>query len=177
MTFPVEVARALSAASLLADATAALDHDLEQARRYLKQLAGLPMFQPETNRKAESAMPVVVDEPIRGGLATWQVRRIAAYVETNIEATITVRDLAGITGISCGHLCRAFKVTTKETLHTYITRRRIECAQTLMLTTTDTLSQIAYACGLTDQAHLTRLFRRFVDQTPLSWRRTWRQAA
>jgi len=38
------------------------------------------------------------------------------------------------------------------------------------------LSQIACACGLTDQAHLTRLFRRILNETPLAWRRNWRTA-
>ncbi|WP_457354340.1 helix-turn-helix domain-containing protein [Sphingomonas sp. UYP23] len=46
-------------------------------------------------------------------------------------------------------------------------------AQMLMLHTDDTLSHIACACGLTDQAHLTRLFRRMVGETPLVWRRAW----
>jgi len=43
------------------------------------------------------------------------------------------------------------------------------CAQ--MLTTEDPLSQIALACGLADQAHLSKLFRRAVGETPSAWRR------
>jgi AraC-like DNA-binding protein len=43
-----------------------------------------------------------------------------------------------------------------------------------MLRTDDALSEIACICGLTDQAHLTRLFRRVVGNTPRAWRNRWR---
>jgi AraC-like DNA-binding protein len=50
-------------------------------------------------------------------------------------------------------------------------RLRVEKAQSLMLMTDERLSHIAIASGLADQAHLTKLFRRFVGETPNSWRR------
>ena len=53
----------------------------------------------------------------------------------------------------------------------YIVRLRLELAQRLMLTTEDSLSQIALACGLADQAHLSKLFGRLVGETPSAWRR------
>ncbi len=112
----------------------------------------------------------------KGGLAAWQLRRIRDHVDTRLDETILIEDLAGIARLSPGHFCRAFKVSTGETPHSYIVRQRIRHAQRLMLSTNDTLSQIACACGLTDQAHLTRLFRRLVNDTPLSWRRAWRAA-
>jgi AraC-like DNA-binding protein len=44
-------------------------------------------------------------------------------------------------------------------------------AQGLMLATGASLSQIAADCGLADQAHFTKLFRRFVGDSPGAWRR------
>jgi AraC family transcriptional regulator len=110
----------------------------------------------------------------KGGLAAWQIRRVRDLVEQRLDETVLVEDLAGVARLSPGHFCRAFKVSTGETPHSYVVRQRIRRAQRLMLSTNDTLSQIACACGLTDQAHLTRLFRKLVNDTPLSWRRTWR---
>ena len=40
-----------------------------------------------------------------------------------------------------------------------------------MLTTDEPLSQIALACGLCDQSHFTRVFRRIVGESPNAWRR------
>jgi AraC family transcriptional regulator len=112
----------------------------------------------------------------KGGLAAWQIRRVRDHVEARLDESILIEDLAGVARLSPGHFCRAFKASTGETPHSYIVRQRIRRAQRLMLSTDDTLSQIACACGLTDQAHLSRLFRRLVNDTPLSWRRTWRAA-
>jgi AraC-like DNA-binding protein len=70
-----------------------------------------------------------------------------------------------------GHFCRAFKESFTETPHSHIMRLRLEMAQRLMLTTDDPLSHIALDCGLSDQAHLSKLFRRRLGETPSSWRR------
>lgn len=52
----------------------------------------------------------------------------------------------------------------------YVALRRIEVTQGLMLTTRDSLSEIALSCGMSDQSHFTRLFHRLVGETPHSWR-------
>jgi AraC-like DNA-binding protein len=49
--------------------------------------------------------------------------------------------------------------------------RRIEWAKRMMHESDEPLSQIALACGLADQAHFTRLFRKFVGMPPSQWRR------
>lgn len=108
-----------------------------------------------------------------GGLAGWQLNRVTAYIERHIETPLTTERLAASIHVSTGHFCRAFKVAMGETPHSYVIRQRLRRAQTLMLRTDDTLSQIAFAAGLTDQAHLTRLFRRIVGTTPMAWRRAW----
>jgi AraC family transcriptional regulator len=110
-------------------------------------------------------------KPIRGGLAPWQVRRVTTHVETNLDATITTKDLARLAGLSLFHFCRAFRDSFEESPHGYVTRRRVERAQGLMLTTNASLGQIAAECGFTDQAHLSRLFRRIVGESPGVWRR------
>jgi AraC-like DNA-binding protein len=45
-------------------------------------------------------------------------------------------------------------------------------AQSLMLTSREPLCEIALRCGLYDQPHFTRVFRRIVGETPNAWRRT-----
>jgi AraC family transcriptional regulator len=108
---------------------------------------------------------------IRGGLAPWQIRRVTTHIETNLDAAITTKDLAKLAGRSLFHFCRAFRDSFGESPHGYVTRRRVERAQGLMLTTNASLGQIAADCGFTDQAHLSNLFRRFVGESPGVWRR------
>jgi AraC-like DNA-binding protein len=45
-----------------------------------------------------------------------------------------------------------------------------------MLTRDTALSEVALACGFTDQSHLSRLFRRCTGQSPAAWRRERREA-
>jgi transcriptional regulator GlxA family with amidase domain len=47
----------------------------------------------------------------------------------------------------------------------------MERAQGLMLTTNASLGQIAADCGLADQAHFNKLFRKFAGESPGAWRR------
>jgi AraC family transcriptional regulator len=107
----------------------------------------------------------------RGGLAPWQQRKVDRYVREHLERPMRVDELAEQVSLSASHFCRAFKDSFGDTPHAYIVRLRLERAQELMLSTEDTLSQIALACGLADQAHLSKLFRREIDETPNAWRR------
>ena len=45
-----------------------------------------------------------------------------------------------------------------------------------MLATNESLSEIALNCGMSDQAHFTRAFRRIVSETPNRWRQSRRTA-
>jgi AraC-like DNA-binding protein len=167
---------ASSLADLIAGARRSLDNDLRLAHYYLEQIAVL-IENPERSTLMRALLPVVLQTPrdrvAKGGLTHWQSARVRRHIDTRLSSSIRLRDMAEVAMLSQGHFCRAFKVSFGETPHAFVIRQRIRLAQTLMLGSRDTLSQIAYACGLTDQAHLTRLFRRLVDDTPLNWRRTW----
>lgn len=107
----------------------------------------------------------------RGGMARWQILRVKRYVEENLTCRMTVADIAAQTGLHRSHFSRVFRSVTGESPHSYLVRQRIERAQELMLATERTLSQIALDSGMADQAHLTRLFRRHLGETPGCWRR------
>ena len=117
-----------------------------------------------------------VPQEVAGALSAWRAQRVASYIETNLSGTIRVRDLARLVGLSNSYFCHAFKRRYGLTVHVYLTGRRIEMAQQLMLSTTDSLSEIALSCGMSDQAHFTRAFRRVVGETPKRWRQSRRAA-
>jgi AraC family transcriptional regulator len=164
---------------LIDAANSSLGSDVRAARRHLGDLGALI-------RGAGTGAPVqslLIDPtarpcataPLRGGLAAWQSRRLLDHVAGHLTTPLAVESLAAIVRLSPGHFCRAFKVSFGEPPHGFVVRQRVRRAQFMMLTTNENLSQIAVGCGLTDQAHLTRLFRRFVDDTPHVWRRRWQQ--
>lgn len=107
----------------------------------------------------------------RGGLSSWQKSKIERYLRNHLADTMRLSELANEASLSVSHFCRAFKRSFGETPHIHIIRLRLELAQNLMLTTDLPLSQVALSCGLADQAHLTKLFRRWLADTPSVWRR------
>jgi len=109
---------------------------------------------------------------IRGGLAPWQIRRVTTYIEANLDATNGIKDFAALVKLSCCYFFRAFRGSFGETPHGYLMRRRVERAQGLLLTTSASLGEIAAQCGYADQAHFTKVFHRFVGESPGAWRRT-----
>jgi AraC-like DNA-binding protein len=108
-------------------------------------------------------------------LAGWQINRVTAYIDSHLAERIQVEDLGMVARRSTAHFCRAFKQTLGETPHSFITRRRLDRAQQLMLTSDDSLSQIAVLCGFSDQAHFSNRFRQATGLTPAAWRRERRE--
>jgi len=164
---------------ILAVVEGALDRNSAAARDGVGQLQALlrtlPVWSGEAYDRSREQVRVV--EPTRGGLAPWQMKQVAAFVDASLDERIYVEDLAMRVRLSSSHFCRAFKITTGETPHAYVMRRRLDKAKALMLQTDESLCHIADACGLADQAHLTRLFRRHLHTTPFQWRRESRMAA
>jgi AraC family transcriptional regulator len=116
-------------------------------------------------------VPAAIEEQRRGGLSAWQVRKVLCHIEAHLDRTIRNEDLAALVRLHPSHFGRAFRNSFGEPPHEYVIRRRVERAQGLMLSTDASLSDIALDCGLADQSHLTRLFRRIVGESPRAWRR------
>ncbi len=131
----------------------------------------------ECLRRAEALLKTVVQPAAPAhatasqGLAPWQIRRVLTHVDSHLDATIRNRDLAAVARLSESHFNVAFRKSVGHSPHEYIIRRRMERAQGLMLSTDKALSEIAAECGLADQPHFTRLFRRAVGESPAAWRR------
>lgn len=150
-------------AVLLNDAKAALLSDRAFARRCMVRALDLLHEEPAA---AHPPPPSAY-----GGLAAWQARRVVAYIQANLESSIRVKDLAALIHLSGSHFSRAFKQSFGQAPMTYVTLQRVQLAQRLLLTTEDSMCQISLACGMCDQAHLTRVFRRVVGDSPMAWRR------
>jgi AraC family transcriptional regulator len=150
-------------ANLLETARRELDSDREAAKASL--IAASLILQAEIERCSGA------NGAVRGGLAAWQVLRVRAYVDNNLQRTIHIRDLSAVARRSPAHFSRKFKVAVGESPHAYVVRRRLEKACHLMITGTASLSEIALSVGFSDQAHLCRLFRQAFGQSPAMWRR------
>jgi len=157
------------AARLVEAASSVRAGDCESAKQHIAQ--ALALLHGQHGEAAPRTRARVPPPAARSGLAAWQRRRISTHIDANLGTGMRIKDLATLLGFSHSHFCRSFRVSFGIPPHLYLTRRRIELAQTLMLTTPAKLSEIALTCGMSDQSHFTRAFRRIVGDTPHSWRR------
>jgi AraC family transcriptional regulator len=154
--------------SLVAELYRALDETLREQRSTAEERLQRAAVMLEAVESPGHAAP---DRARTGGLAPWQLRRVVTYIEENLEKSIRNTELAAVARLSPFHFNVAFRKSVGDSPHEYIIRRRMERAQGLMLSTDASLSDIAATCGLADQAHFTRLFRRVVGESPGAWRR------
>jgi AraC family transcriptional regulator len=154
---------------LLDTARTEIERDREAAGALIARASSL--LQIEVERSAVSPRRDIAS----GGLAAWQAHRVRGFIEGHLDEAIRVEDMSEMVRLSPTHFSRAFKRSTGEAPHTYLVRRRLDRARHLMLTSDTALSEVALACGFFDQAHLTKLFRRFTGQSPAAWRRERRE--
>ncbi|AHL75515.1 AraC family transcriptional regulator [Stutzerimonas stutzeri] len=102
-------------------------------------------------------------------LSVWQEERAKALIEASLGSSLSIAQLARECAQSRCHFSRAFQGTTGLSPQQWLTRRRIERAQQLLLGDS-LLTRIAQDCGFADQAHFSRVFRRLVGSAPSQWR-------
>jgi AraC family transcriptional regulator len=62
---------------------------------------------------------------LRGGLASWQQKKVVDYIEGQLDKEISLRDLAALAQLSPFYFARAFKQSFGEPPHRYHMARRI----------------------------------------------------
>jgi len=112
----------------------------------------------------------------RGGLSPAALRRVQVFVESNLDRSIHIANLAARAGLSVHHFGRAFRTSTGVTPRAFIEQRRIARARTLIRDTNQPLADIAAASGFATQSHLTTAFRRSTGFTPAAYRRGGRDS-
>jgi transcriptional regulator of acetoin/glycerol metabolism len=109
-----------------------------------------------------------------GGLSTGAMSRVREYMEVHLNESIDLGMLAGVAGLSMHHFARQFKQSAGVTPHHYLTQKRVERAQEMLVQTDLSLAEIAYAAGFSDQSHLARHFRYMLGTTPRAFRQSQR---
>jgi len=111
-------------------------------------------------------------EPVsRGGLASWQQKRVAAYIEERVADDIPLATLAELARLSPYHFCRSFKRSFGMPPHRYHASRRIERAKQLLADRELSVTAIALDVGFSETSTFTAAFHRLTGQTPSGYRR------
>jgi AraC family transcriptional regulator len=107
----------------------------------------------------------------RGGLASWQMRAVASYMEEHLEEQVPIVTLARVARLSQFHFCRAFKQSFGIPPHQYHLQRRIQRAKALLADQEASVTDIGLSLGYSQTSAFTVAFRKITGRTPSAFRR------
>ena len=137
-------------------------------RHYVEAL-GMVMAH-ELLRLNNGAPPV--KHNVRGGLAGWQEKKVAQYIEEHLSEDVPLPALAELVGLSPYHFARAFKQSFGLPPHRYLTSRRIEKAKSLLARPAVSVTQIGFDLGFSEVNSFTNAFRKHAGLSPTEYRRS-----
>lgn len=113
----------------------------------------------------------VAPTQVKTGTEWRAVEDCKAFLASRPDQNVSLTDLEAVAGIDQFRLVRCF--TRHEGLppHAWHLQYRLRKAQS-MLSRGEKVADVAYATGFSDQAHLSRAFKRLTGLTPGSYRRT-----
>ncbi|WP_298536817.1 AraC family transcriptional regulator [uncultured Algibacter sp.] len=96
---------------------------------------------------------------------------VLIYIGKHIHQEITVKQLAEYCHLSSDHFTKCFNYRFEITPNKYIQLKRIERAQFLLLTTKDSIQQIADQVGMSNTSYFSRKFKAITGFRPGSFRK------
>jgi AraC-like DNA-binding protein len=117
---------------------------------------------------------VPIHEPGAHGSAL--VGRAEAYITEHLADRLSTTRVARALRTNPDYLNRAFREVHGMTMTEFIHRRRLSDACLLLRETTDSVAEIAAACGYTTMAHFRRMFARYRGVSPSAYRQLMARA-
>jgi AraC family transcriptional regulator len=114
---------------------------------------------------------VLARRHVRGGLAGWQQKKVAQYIEEHLSEDISLATLAELARLSPFHFVRAFKQSFGLPPHRYLSRLRMEHAKSLLADPAISVTQIGFNLGFNETSSFTTTFRKHTGLTPTAYRR------
>ena len=115
-------------------------------------------------KRHSSQSPIQVESSVR--LAGYRLKRVLGYIEDHIGDELSVADLAAVAGLSISHFGATFRASVGQSVHQYVTRRRVDRAQTLLRQDGHLVGDVALATGFAHGSHLAYHMRRLLGVSP-----------
>lgn len=106
------------------------------------------------------------------GESTPWLRRAVDFVHAHFREGLRIAEIAAAADIEPSRLTVHFRRLHRVPIGSYVRRLRLEWAADRLVATKLPIARIAVEAGFTDQAHLTRAFKRATGSTPAAYRRS-----
>lgn len=98
------------------------------------------------------------------------VKNVIIYVERDLSADISLKELADLNGVSATYLSTTFKRETGKSFVEFVNGRRVEYAKHLLKTTRLQVQTVAQHCGFMDVQYFAKVFKKYTGVTPREYR-------
>lgn len=100
-----------------------------------------------------------------------KLKNALIYIENQYTNKLSLDILANECGFSVFHFCHEFKKATGKSPGEYITLYRIAKAEELLVNSDMNITEIALATGFNDANYFSRMFRKYKEDSPSSYRK------
>jgi AraC family transcriptional regulator len=104
-------------------------------------------------------------------LPPW-LRRAREILHDGYTEQLSLDELAKQVGVHPVHLAQVFRKSFGVTIGDYTRRLRVRRGSHALLSTHQSIAEIAMDCGFCDQSHFSRVFKRITAATPAEYRRS-----
>lgn len=99
-----------------------------------------------------------------------KVKLLIQFIQEHYQDTLSLHEAASYLGFSDSHFMKFFKQNMNTTFTNYLNEYRITIAGRLLLTTEDSILEIAEKTGFNNLSYFNRLFKKQFHQTPSEYR-------
>lgn len=132
------------------------------------------MFMIDIDKQSQSPFIIFEGQKDHGDR---KVRKVQKIIEQQFSEKFTVDQLAEEAALSRRSLERRFKKATLNTVVEYIQRVKVEAAKQHLETTRNTVSEVMYDVGYSDEKSFRELFKKITGLTPVQYRKKYSAGA
>ena len=99
-----------------------------------------------------------------------KLRRVIEYMRTHMDESLSLSQLANLSGLSPSQFTRSFRAAIGKPPHSYLIDLRIEKARDLLERTDLPVIEVGMQCGFEQPNHFATTFRKIVGLAPRAWR-------
>lgn len=100
-----------------------------------------------------------------------RLQLMLSFIHQNYSRPVTLQEIADVAHLSVSECTRCFKKTVHTTPYEYLIKYRIKKSSELLISTDDTITEIAHKVGFNHVNHFIQSFKKYQERTPKDFRK------
>ncbi|MBN1636787.1 MAG: helix-turn-helix domain-containing protein [Deltaproteobacteria bacterium] len=105
----------------------------------------------------------------------FEVKKMLEYIDEHFVEKITAKKIAEAAGLSVSRALHLFKEETGSSYSDYLKKARVNYGKYCLMNTDQSMAEIAYNAGFSDQSHFSKQFKAIEKMSPLTYRKKFKK--